>query len=280
MIKMKNRLSFSKMHGAGNDFVVIGDMEKAFSISPGLVSALCDRRFGIGADGLILIQPSEEASFKMLYFNSDGSRAKMCGNGARCAARFAFDHSIAPASFTFETDSGIVEAEAGKREVTISLGAVSGLELNLDLGSIAPAVSFAVAGVPHALLISERAGDITHDDFLATARFIRYNSRFKPGGTNVNIVNVIDKNSLFYRTYERGVEDETLACGTGAVAISVITSHLGMIESPVSCNTSGGDILKVSFDKTDCGAKNCLLTGPAVESFSGDCSLDYYTKSK
>ncbi|MCD6380147.1 diaminopimelate epimerase [bacterium] len=276
---MKNRLNFSKMHGAGNDFVVIGDMEKTFSITPGLVSALCDRRFGIGADGLILIHPSEKASFKMLYFNSDGSRAGMCGNGARCAARFAFDHSIALVSFAFETDSGIIEAEVGKREVTISLGTVTDLELNLNLGSVAPEVSFAVAGVPHALLISERAGDMPHDDFLGIARFVRYDSRFNPGGTNVNLANVVNKNSLFYRTYERGVEDETLACGTGAVAISVITSHLGMTQSPVSCNTSGGDILTVSFDKTDSGAKNCFLTGPAVESFSGDCSLDYYIKS-
>ncbi len=276
---MKNRLSFSKMHGAGNDFVVIEDMKKTFKLSSVLVSALCDRHFGIGADGLILIQPSEAAAFKMLYLNSDGSRAGMCGNGARCAARFAYDHSIAQKSMAFETDSGIVEAEIMKDKVTISLSSVSGLKLNLDLGNAARAVSFAVAGVPHAVMLSENARDISHDDFLPIARNVRYHNKFNPGGANVNMVSVIDKNSLFYRTYERGVEDETLACGTGAVAISVITSHLGMTDSPVSCETSGGDILTISFDLTENGAKNCLLSGPAVESFSGDCSLDYYMKS-
>ena len=277
---MKNRISFSKMHGAGNDFVVIEDMKKIFKLSSGLVSALCDRHFGIGADGLILIQPSEAASFKMIYLNSDGSRAGMCGNGARCAARFAYDHSIANESMVFETDSGIVEAEIDKDTVKISLGSVSGLKLNLNLGTAARAVSFAVAGVPHAVILSRDARDISRDDFLQISRSVRYHNIFNPDGANVNMVSVIDKNSLFYRTYERGVEDETLACGTGAVAISVITSQLGMTESPVSCETSGGDILTISFDQTESGAKNCLLSGPAVESFSGDCSLDYYMKSE
>lgn len=275
---MEKKIPFSKMHGAGNDFIVIDDMDETFKSSPAMISALCDRHFGIGGDGLILVQPSEDASFRMVYYNNDGSRAEMCGNGARCAAKFAFDNSIINEYFEFETDSGIIEGKIGKGKVTISLGDVSGVKLNIDIGEVAPEFSFALAGVPHAVLISDNAREISRKDFLSIISPVRYNHMFEPHGTNVNIVKVINKNYIFYRTYERGVEDETLACGTGAVAIAVITSHLGMTESPVSCETSGGDVLTVSFDKTDSGAQNCLLSGPAVESFSGHYSADHYRR--
>ncbi|HMA75987.1 MAG TPA: diaminopimelate epimerase [Candidatus Krumholzibacteriaceae bacterium] len=273
---MEKKIPFSKMHGAGNDFIVIDDMNERFRSSPVMISALCDRHFGIGADGLILVQPSKAASFRMVYYNNDGSRAGMCGNGARCAAKFAFDKSIINEYFEFETDSGIIKGKIEKERVTISLADVSGVKLNIDTGENTPVFSFALAGVPHAALICDDAREISNEDFLSIIHPVRYNRRFKPHGTNVNIVKVINRNYLFYRTYERGVEDETLACGTGAVAIAVITSHLGMTESPVSCETSGGDILTVSFDQTDSGAENCLLSGPAVESFSGYYSADHY----
>jgi len=264
-------MKFTKMHGAGNDFIIIDDRSSRISPSREMISSLCHRNFGIGADGLILVRPSLSGDdFKMVYYNSDGSRARMCGNGARCAARFAYRNSIAPGRMRMETDSGTVEAEIKGKLVDIRIGKVAGLKLEVELRDSELKPALAVCGVPHAALIVSDVGSIPRGRFLQICRTVRNDEALSPEGANVNLVQIAGRNSLHYRTYERGVEDETLACGTGAVAVAVITSHLGNTRPPVSCYTRGGDLLTIDFELDPSGASDCHLTGPAVTTFTGD----------
>jgi diaminopimelate epimerase len=252
---------------------MIDDREGRFEPRRETIAALCAAHRGIGADGLILIRPSERGQFRMRYYNRDGGEAAMCGNGARCAALFAHRSGIAGRTMTFETGSGVAEAEILQSGVAIGIGDVGGLRLNLALAAANEPVHFAEAGVPHAALLTEDAVSYPDERFLSLARSIRNDPAFQPAGANVNLVTVHRSDRLSYRTYERGVERETLACGTGAVAVAVITSHLGITRSPVACETSGGDTLEVAFERVDGGAAACRLTGPAVETFSGTFSL-------
>jgi diaminopimelate epimerase len=270
--KKMSEIEFTKMHGAGNDFIMIDDMDLSFEDDPRLIAALCETHRGIGADGLILIRPFAEFDFEMRYFNSDGSRAGMCGNGARCAARFALERGIAGQKMVFSTGSGPVSAEVAGDRVRIGLESVEGLRLGIDLLK-GTSAGFAVSGVPHAAIFVEDAKGWERERFIETARNVRHDPLFGPEGTNVNLVTVVSPHSLVYRTYERGVEDETLACGTGAVGVSVIAAHMGLVSSPVSCETSGGDTLETAFDIAAEGAVNCFLTGPAVISFRGSAEL-------
>lgn len=262
------------MHGAGNDFIVIEDLEERFEPVPGVIASLCAPHRGIGADGLILIRPGVDTDFRMIYYNSDGGEAGMCGNGARCAALFAFECGVAGRSMVFGTGSGTVRAEVLRDAVSLNIGDVDDLKTGLTLGNDGIRAHYAVSGVPHLVVISD--GEYAKNDFIAMARTLRFDPSFGTSGTNVNLVSVHGKNRLSYRTYERGVEAETLACGTGAVASAVITSHLDYTESPVECVTSGGDILEVAFEKTGRGGKNCLLKGPAVIAFRGNFILQDY----
>jgi diaminopimelate epimerase len=271
-----SEFEFTKMHGAGNDFIMIDDMDAVFNDAPGLIRALCASHRGIGADGLILLRPFEgQADFAMRYFNSDGSEADMCGNGARCAARFAADRGIAGGRMTFETGAGPVTAHIEGDLVRIWLEPVYGVRLGISLeGGIT--ACFAVSGVPHAAVFAEDAGSWAEDRFLNMSRAVRYDPAFQPAGTNVNLVTVESPRRLRYRTYERGVEAETLACGTGALAVSVIAAHVGLVEAPVSCETSGGDVLETSFEVIEGGAEGCTLTGPAETSFRGILNTAHY----
>lgn len=266
---MTNERPFRKMHGAGNDFIIIDDMSLTFEATPWIIKALCDRHRGIGADGCILIQPSRVGEFGMRYYNSDGSEAQMCGNGARCAARFAHDIGLAGAGMRFETGAGLIAAEIEGGAVKISIGAVTDLRLDVPVPGASAPVHFALCGVPHAVMFAAAVREMNRESFLALARAIRHFSGFGPQGTNVDLAQVLAHGALIYRTYERGVEDETLACGTGAVAVSVVAAHLGLVAPPVRCETSGGDVLSVEFEKNSTGAENCRLSGPAVFSFSG-----------
>ncbi len=273
-----SEFEFTKMHGAGNDFIIIDDMKLAFEESPEMIAALCEFHRGIGADGLILLRPSEGFDFEMKYFNSDGSEAEMCGNGARCAAMFACDRGIAGERLTFSTGAGPVSAEVIGAYVKIGLEPVHGIRLGIELPGGATA-GFAVSGVPHSAIIVDDVRSWERERFIETARVIRFDPVFEPAGTNVNIVTVDSPQSLAYRTYERGVEDETLACGTGAVGVSVIAAHMGLVSPPVKCETSGGDILETGFELTGDGAKRCTLTGPAKVVFRGIADLSWYLSS-
>ena len=266
---MTGEIPFVKMHGAGNDFIMVNGIGAPTSLEGGLIAALCSRKRGIGADGLILILPSDEADFRMVYHNSDGGEAEMCGNGARCAARFAFETGVASSPMTFETGSGIVEAEIRGELVLVGIGEVTGLETGIRIEGIDVDVHFADSGVPHAVLIHEDIVSIPDEDFVGRARLLRHDARFGSKGTNVNFVTVRSERELSIRTYERGVEEETEACGTGAAAASVITSHLGLTSPPVTCATSGGDTIVVGFEMSAGGANRCTLLGPAVKAFEG-----------
>ncbi|MBN2184581.1 MAG: diaminopimelate epimerase [Candidatus Krumholzibacteriota bacterium] len=273
---MNDVFHFVKMHGAGNDFVMINDPELRFKASSRLISALCRDHTGIGADGLILIRHDEENDFRMRYFNKDGGEAEMCGNGARCAAMFAYMNRITGKKMSFSTGAGTVKAEILEKEIRIGLGEVNGYIENLELEDSAEKTGFAICGVPHAAMLTDDTKSWEENRFLALARSVRYDPALAPEGANFNLVSIVDKHSLVYRTYERGVESETLACGTGAAAVSVITSKMGLTASPVRCETSGGGLLQVEFTLNEDGASECYLTGPAVATFEGRFSISAY----
>lgn len=262
-------IDFVKMHGAGNDFIMIDDMAERFEPNAGAIAALCAHHRGIGADGLILLRPAAEGQFSMRYYNSDGGEAAMCGNGARCAALFAYRRGLVRRKMKFETGSGAVGAEVRGDVVAVDIEGVKGLRLRILLEDAGVEAHFAVAGVPHTVILVPDARAYTAERFLSLARSVRHDPAFQPAGANVNLVTVHRPDRLTYRTYERGLERETLACGTGAVASAVIAAHLELTKPPVGCETSGGDTLEVNFDRVEGGATNCRLVGPAVVSFSG-----------
>ncbi len=271
---MTAEIRFVKMHGAGNDFIMLNGLEERHELDRGLIAALCDRHRGIGADGLILLLPSDREDFRMVYYNSDGGEAEMCGNGARCAARFAFDLGVGPDRMSFETGSGLVEAEIRGEEVLVGIGEVTGIATHVRLEGVGEEIHFANSGVPHVVILREEVESLPVGEFLRLAKQVRNHEYFGPNGTNVNFAAVIGQHEIRFRTYERGVEGETEACGTGAAAVSVTTAHLGMTASPVTCVTSGGDRIIVGFVPSDIGATNCTLLGPATVSFEGSFRHD------
>jgi diaminopimelate epimerase len=272
-------IEFVKMHGAGNDFLMIDDRDCRLDLAPATIAALCDRHRGVGGDGLILIRPSASDDFMMLYYNSDGGEAELCGNGSRCAAAFAFDRGIAGRTMRFETGSGVVDAEVLPGGVRIGVGEVRGLRLGVRLVSAPLVAHYGICGVPHAVIVDEPFASLDAEEFVRVARPVRSDPAFGEAGANVNAVVVRGGRRFAYRTYERGVEAETLACGTGAVVVSVVLAHLGLVTPPVECETSGGDTLEVDFDKAPAGATRCRLTGPVVIAFTGTLRLDEYPRT-
>jgi len=266
---------FVKMSGTGNDFILI-DHRKPL-IGPEAMAQfaarVCRRKFSVGADGLILIEDSGQADFKWLFFNADGSVAEMCGNGARCAARFAYMQGIAPARMRFETLAGIIEASVSDINVAIRMTQPRDLQLHRSIFvDEAPVVLHSVdTGVPHAVVFVE---DIDAMDVCGQGSRIRHHEVFMPAGTNVNFVGRQD-GAFKVRTYERGVEDETLACGTGAVAVALVAAMLNQAESPVEIITSGGDRLTITFDLEDgVSAENVFLKGPAHVIYRGELNAE------
>ena len=243
------KIPFMKMSGSGNDFILI-DHRKPFldeSRMKELIQKVCRRRVSVGADGLILIEHSNKADFKWRFYNSDGGEAEMCGNGGRCAARFAYLKGIAGPSLTFETVVGILSAQVNGMKVKLELTKPYGLKLDETILIEGKKQTFSSinTGVPHAVILLEDARGV---DVVKTGRAIRFHPHFSPAGTNANFVQVENLSRLSVRTYERGVEDETLACGTGAVASALIAAFKGLVKSPVSIKTSGGEILTVYFE--------------------------------
>jgi len=242
------KIPFHKIHGNGNDFILIDDRRgilKGRSLS-GLAKTVCHRNRSVGADGLIIIVPSKKADFKWRFFNSDGSEPAMCGNGSRCAARFALLKKIAPKNMSFETLAGIIHAEVKKDTVRVQLTGASGLRMNVavPLAGHTRTGYFINTGVPHLVYLSD---NLSGEDVQAVGSASRWHEVFKPAGTNVNFVQIDGPHKLRIRTYERGVEGETLACGTGAVAAALIAGALRKASSPVAVTTQGGDKLIVSF---------------------------------
>jgi diaminopimelate epimerase len=262
-------LNFTKMNGAGNDFVMVDNRDLKHSLSRDVIAHLCDRHRGIGADGLIAIEPPQVgADFRMRYYNADGGEAEMCGNGARCFARFASRVAGKDSALSFETLAGVITAKLLGDEVELEMSPPKDLALGatLRVHGQEQTVHFINTGVPHAVIVAEDVGKV---DVRTVGSAIRYHDHFSPKGTNANFVETQGPRLLAIRTYERGVEDETLACGTGVCAAALIHSALSGDASPIEVRVKGGEILKVGFEKTPEGFAKVTLTGPADFVFEG-----------
>jgi diaminopimelate epimerase len=252
-------LHFAKYEGAGNDFVIIDAMESSIYLTAAQIQQICDRRFGVGADGLIFIRPSKNADYEMVYHNADGDIGSMCGNGARCAFTFARRRGYVGDSCDFVAYDGLHTARSLSGdwvEVSMSdvddLSEVSG-DCILDTGS------------PHYVRFVSGLDDM---DIVKEGRRVRYSKPFKEEGINVNFVEVYP-DFLRLVTYERGVEDRTLACGTGAAAVALVNANKqGLLEGPIVLKADGGE-LSVNFKRTGTGFTNVVLQGPANEVFTG-----------
>ncbi len=272
------KIPFFKMSGSGNDFILIDNRRKLLDADrlKDFVRKVCTRKVSAGADGLILIEPSERVNFKWRFFNSDGSEAEMCGNGGRCAARFAVMKGIAPPQLSFETLAGIIEAEVSGRVVKLQMVRPTGLKLDLEvkIDGETHRLHFINTGVPHAIKLVEDAGSLAVVQDLG--RKIRFHAQFQPAGTNANFVQVVDRKHLQVRTYERGVEDETLACGTGAVASALIAASKGLVDSPAEVKTSGGEILKIYFQPQGESFDRVFLEGDTRVVYEGNLWEEAY----
>lgn len=263
------KINFYKYQATGNDFVILDNRDLRRKFSKAEIERICDRRFGVGADGLMLIEPDSQLDFNLVYYNSDGSQS-LCGNGSRAAVAFASTLGLVHGKTSFNAYDGLHEAVLlPNGEVRLRMNDVSGIEKKA-------ADFFINTGSPHYVRFVENVEDY---EVFATGREIRYSEDFKPGGTNVNFVQLLGDNTIFVRTYERGVENETLSCGTGVTAAALAASFRGY-KSPITIKTLGGQ-LSVEFTPVDSGANtgqagtfaNVFLVGPAKMVFSGELEL-------
>jgi diaminopimelate epimerase len=263
---------FTKMSGSGNDFIIVDNRESVVKTPEkrDFVIKVCIPKISVGADGVIFIENSEKADFKWDFYNADGSSAEMCGNGCRCIARYAYEKKIASEKMTFETTAGIIRADIKGSCVRVKLTNPENLQTNLPivLNGRNYQVDSLNTGVPHAIIYTS---DIMTEDVCGIGREIRSHTVFSPAGTNVDFVQKQGTNELRIRTYERGVEDETLSCGTGVVASALLASRAGLVQPPVRVQTQGGDFLTVDFKATKEGEKfgEVFLEGPAKLVFEG-----------
>jgi diaminopimelate epimerase len=266
-------LRFTKMNGAGNDFVLIDNRTEALKLSRQQIAFLCDRHRGVGADGVLLVEPSEAgADFRMRYYNSDGGEAEMCGNGARCFSRFLNQIAGPLSEVRFETPAGIIRAKFAGDLVMLGMSQPHGLVLNrsLDIAGVKLSTHFVNTGVPHVVTFVD---DLESTPVQQWGSEIRQHSAFRPNGTNANFVKAIEPGKLVIRTYERGVEAETLACGTGVAAAGLIYAALSNTPSPVQLKVRGGDWLEVGFRVSGNGFEDVTLKGPADVTFEGSIAI-------
>jgi diaminopimelate epimerase len=256
-------IQFYKYQGTGNDFIMIDNRKDVFDPSDyKLIEKLCDRRFGIGGDGLILLTNHANYDFQMVYFNSDGKQSSMCGNGGRCIVQFAHDMNVINDKAFFIAIDGEHDAYIKNGLVHLKMIDVAQTEINTDF-------YFMNTGSPHYVRF---VYDIKDYKVFEEGQKVRYNDRFKEKGTNVNFAEKIQDDELWVRTYERGVEDETFSCGTGVTACALAASYEGM-QSPIKINTLGGE-LQISYEKcTDGSFKNIFLIGPAKKVFHGEITI-------
>src|SRR6266571_4982341 len=257
------QLRFMKMNGAGNDFVMIDNRGGDVRLQPEQIVRLCDRHRGVGADGVLLLEPARDgADFRMRYYNADGGEAEMCGNGARCFAWFANKVAGARDRVSFETPAGVIGARLHGDLVTVKMSDPTDLQMNvgLEIDGQETTVHYINSGVPH-VVVPVACVDVVHVTTQGAA--IRRHKMFAPKGANVNFLEKRGPKRIAIRTFERGVEYETLACGTGVVASALIFSTLENVSGPIDVLVRGGSELSVGFDKVDNRFTNVTLTGPA-----------------
>jgi diaminopimelate epimerase len=266
-------LRFTKMNGAGNDFVMLDNRRGDIRLGAEQIARICDRHRGVGADGILLLEKAANgADFRMRYYNADGGEAEMCGNGARCFARFAHKVAGSAERISFETPAGVIGAELEGESVTLQMSAPQDLRLNLKLPHVpqyAP-IHFINSGVPHVVIPVQRIEEV---DVRRDGATIRRDEMFAPRGANVNFLEKRASKSVAIRTYERGVEDETLACGTGVVASALIFAATERVDGPITVAVRGGCDLTVGFKKSGDNFSEVTLSGPAEFVFEGTIEL-------
>lgn len=267
-------MRFSKYVGSGNDFILIDNRNLSFPSDNKLwISKLCHRQFGIGADGLILLENSKTADFKMRIFNSDGSEAEMCGNGIRCFYQFLQEVTEISDSQTVETKAGHIYLEKSldgdHSDVKVSMLPPSDIKWNLKVKIDSEEITLHSlnTGVPHVVIFSESINNL---DLKKLGSTIRHHPLFQPKGTNVNFVEILTNNEISIRTYERGVEDETLACGTGATAAAIAACYQKDLDLPLKVKTRSGENLTIDCTIEKPIIKNVTMTGPALFVFRGE----------
>jgi diaminopimelate epimerase len=259
-----DKIEFYKMSGSGNDFIIIDNRRNIIDENglSNFIVKVCRRKMAVGADGFILVENSDKADFKWRFFNSDGSVAEMCGNGARCVARVAYLTDIAGPNMSFETLAGIIEAQIIGERVKVKMTDPSEFKTDdiIELKNGPLSISVINTGVPHVVIVKKRIDDV---DIVEIGREIRFHERFSPAGTNVNFVCRITENTIAVRTYERGVEDETLACGTGAAAGAVVMAYKMKLESPINVRTQSGGTLNIFYKEKEGKYYDIYLEGDA-----------------
>ncbi|MEW6324050.1 MAG: diaminopimelate epimerase [Nitrospirota bacterium] len=268
------KIPFTKLTGSGNDFILI-DHRRPFLPEASLsewIRKICAHRLSVGADGVILIElpsQSQQADFRWRLFNADGSPAEMSGNGGRCAARFAYLKGIAKAAMVFETPAGLIQAEIINDEVKIRFTDPADFRwgLKVPIDGATHEGHFVNTGVPHLVYL---VSDVDAVDLLPLGRKSRHHELFQPAGTNVNVIHRLDAHHLRIRTYERGVEDETLACGTGAVAAALVAATVAQAKSPITLLPQGGHPLTVTFSQEQGRFRDIYLAGDARVVYDGE----------
>ncbi|MFN4226828.1 MAG: diaminopimelate epimerase [Candidatus Ratteibacteria bacterium] len=259
-------MEFFKIVGSGNDFVVIDNRNNSIKNRKLLAIKLCDRKFGIGADGLLLLEDSKKGDFKMRIFNPDGSEAEMCGNGLRCILRFIHEKSISKKkNLNIETKAGILEGIIKGKIIKVRMKIINSpkLDIEIPIENFKIIGNFVNTGVPHTVIFVDNVEKINLEEI---GPKIRFNKVFGKSGTNVDWVEIVKRGVIKIRTYERGVEGETLSCGTGACASAIITSIKEKFESPISVITKSKEILKIYFDKN---FEKVYLEGKTLLTFKG-----------
>jgi len=274
---MGRKIKFTKVVASGNDFIIVESHHAAGLGSLSMFARrACDRKFGAGADGLLVLGKSRKADIRMRIFNADGTEAEMCGNGARCAALFVAGYHpvgrlLGLKKISIETKAGVIASEVRADNVRIKLTRPKGLKFNIPIviNGRNLRVNFIDTGVPHAVVFVSGLDKI---DVNGIGRQIRFHKRFSPQGANANFVEVLAGNSIAVRTYERGVEDETLACGTGSVASALISTLSCRLQAAgcVKVNTRGKEVLKVYFNKTGDKCEDVWLEGKARIVYKGE----------
>ncbi len=268
------KVAFSKYQGAGNDFVImnahaLGDL----ILNTEQIQFICNRKYGVGSDGLILIRPSDQQDFEMDFYNPDGSQS-FCGNGARCAVHYFYENNLATNNpCSFKAIDGVHQAYKCKDEIKIEMSRIGKVEaITLSVDGVNQEGYFLDTGSPHFVNFVEQKGDL--DDILNFGKRIRFSRRYESKGVNVNLVDTVAQDKILIRTYERGVENETLSCGTGATACALIYAQVHQCKNNlIQVQTSGG-ILHVSFDQLESGSfSNVYLIGPAKHVFNGQIDI-------